>query len=88
MIKNFNSVTSHALDTPLSQTVGPSQTPHPPLEREVLYGWPRNGSDRASELMNYKAHSPDCSSTTPTVSRVCVNVQTIVCTPIPNVQNV
>jgi len=25
--------------TPLSQTVTPSQTP-PPLERDVLYGWP------------------------------------------------
>ena len=39
MIKICISVTSHALDTPLSQAVTPSRTPLP-LERDVLYGRP------------------------------------------------
>ena len=40
MIRNFISVTSHALDPlPLSQTVTHSWTPCP-LERDILYGRP------------------------------------------------
>ena len=37
MIKICISVTSHALDPPLSQTVTPSRTP---VERDALYGRP------------------------------------------------
>ena len=38
--KNYQSVTSHTLDPPLSQTVTSSQTHFLQLQRDVLYGRP------------------------------------------------
>ena len=48
--EKMESVTSHDLypPSPLSQTVTLSQTPSPPLERDILYGRPLKSWDRNS----------------------------------------